>query len=91
VSATSAEVTVFEISAPSRLAATMRIPVTHVHRFAVGETVLFTERRAGMEWKAGYTVVAHVEPDDLGLKYQIRSTNRSHTRTAHEHELSATD
>lgn len=31
------------------------------------------------------------EPDDLGLKYQIKSTNRPCTRTAHEHELSATD
>jgi hypothetical protein len=67
----------------------MRIPVKHTHRFTVGETVLFTERRGHMEWKAEYTVVAHVEPDDLGLKYQIKSTNRSHTRTAHEHELTA--
>jgi hypothetical protein len=67
----------------------MEIVVTNVHRFAVGETVLFTERRAHMKWKAEYTVVAHVEPDDLGLKYQIKSTNRSHTRMAHEHELTA--
>lgn len=61
--------------------------MTNGHRFAVGQTVLFQERRAHVTWKAEYTVVAHVEPDDLGLKYQIKSTNRSHTRTAHEHEL----
>lgn len=61
---------------------------TEVHRFAIGETVLFQERRADVTWKAEYTVVAHMEPDDLGLKYQIQSTNRPHTRTAHEHELS---
>jgi hypothetical protein len=32
-----------------------------------------------------------LEPDDLGQRYQIMSTNRAHSRTAHEHELSARD
>ncbi len=60
-------------------------------RFAVGETVLFTERRDDVSWKAEYTIIAQMEPDDLGQRYQIMSTNRAHTRTAHEHELSARD
>ncbi len=62
-----------------------------IYRFAVGETVLFTECRDDVSWKAEYTIVAQIEPDDLGQRYQIMSTNRAHTRTAHEHELSAQD
>jgi hypothetical protein len=65
--------------------------VALTYRFAVGETVLFTERRDGVSWKAEYTIVAQIEPDDLGQRYQIVSTNRAHTRTAYEHELSAQD
>ncbi len=60
-------------------------------RFEIGETVLFTEQRENISWKAEYTVVAQLEPDDLGQRYQIMSTNRAHSRTAHEHELSARD
>ena len=60
-------------------------------RFEIGETVLFTEQRENISWKAEYTVVAQLEPDGLGQRYQIMSTNRTHSRTAHEHELSARD
>ena len=35
-------------------------------RFEIGETVLFTEQRENISWKAEYTVVAQLEPDDLG-------------------------
>ena len=65
--------------------------MAQIYRFEVGETVLFTERRDDVSWKAEYTIVAQMEPDDLGQRYQIMSTNRAHTRMAHEHELSARD
>lgn len=63
--------------------------MAQIYRFGIGEIVLFTEQRDHITWKAEYTIVAQLEPDDLGQRYQIMSTNRAHTRTAHEHELSA--
>ena len=59
------------------------------YRFSVGETVLVTEHRAHVRWKAEYRVLRHLDTDDLEQRYQIRSTNRSHERVAREHELSA--
>jgi hypothetical protein len=59
------------------------------YRFDIGETVLFTERRAEVSWKAEYIVVAHVPADELELRYYIRSTNRHYDRVAHDHELTS--
>ncbi len=61
----------------------------HAYRYAMGETVLLTHRRADVSWRAEYTVVGHIRPGDLEVRYLIRSTSRPTERTAREHELSA--
>jgi hypothetical protein len=73
----------------SGTATAKRTPVMHVYRFAVGEIVLLTKHRGDVSWKAEYTVVSHVRPADLEVRYLIRSTSRPSERTAREHELSA--
>jgi hypothetical protein len=62
-----------------------------IHRFAVGETVLYTEQRfPNLSWKAPYTVVTCLPTTGAQPQYQIRSDHRSVDRVASEHELSQT-
>ena len=62
--------------------------VMNAYRYALGETVFLTHRRTEVTWKAEYTVVGHIRPGNLELRYLIRSTHRPGERTAREHELS---
>ncbi|MGO4573447.1 hypothetical protein [Microvirga sp. 2TAF3] len=62
-----------------------------VHRFAVGETVLYTETHIpDLAWKASYTVVACIRSDDAEPQYLIRSIHRVEERVVGEHELCRT-
>lgn len=59
------------------------------HKFAVGEIVLYTDRRfPQLTWKAPYTVVACIKASTVDAKYRIRSIHRHDSRIASEHELS---
>jgi len=65
---------------------TMQIP-----RYAVGETVLYNERRlSGCPWKVPYVVMAIVRSSSVEPQYLIGSSYRSHERLAGEHELCRT-
>lgn len=62
-----------------------------VHRFAVGETVLFAERRhSHFAWKVPYTVIAYIRMDAAEPQYRIASIHRDEIRIAGEHELCRT-
>lgn len=62
-----------------------------VHRFAVGEIVLFAERRhSQFTWKVPYTVISCIGTDAAEPQYRIASVHRNGIRTAGEHELCRT-
>jgi hypothetical protein len=66
-----------------------------LHRFAVGETVLYMRHRffdltSDLNWRSPFTVVAYLAPAGLVPQYRIRSAQESCDRVAGEHELSRT-
>jgi hypothetical protein len=66
-----------------------------LHRFAVGEAVLYTRHRffdpaSDLNWKSPFTVVAYLSSAGLVPQYRIRSAQESCDRVAGEHELSRT-
>ncbi|WP_445504586.1 hypothetical protein [Microvirga sp. G4-2] len=61
------------------------------HRFAVGEIVLFAERRHfQFTWKVPYTIISCIRTDAAEPQYRIASVHRDEIRTAGEHELCRT-
>jgi hypothetical protein len=63
----------------------------HVHRFAVGETVLCVQRlRSEFAWKAPYTVLTCIRSEGPEPQYRIASVRRQEIRVVGEHELCRT-
>jgi len=61
------------------------------HRFAVGEIVLFVERRhPHFAWKVPYTVVSCIRTEAPEPQYRIASVHGDMIRIAGEHELRRT-
>ena len=62
------------------------------HLFAVGEVVLYVEKRAGQlaMWKTPYTILSYVRSDSLEPRYRIASARRPHAIFVGEHELCRT-
>ncbi|PVE21486.1 hypothetical protein DC522_26445 [Microvirga sp. KLBC 81] len=61
------------------------------HRFAVGEIVLYAERRhPQFTWKVPYTIISCIRTDAAEPQYRIASVHRDEIRTAGEHELCRT-
>lgn len=61
------------------------------HRFAVGEVVLYAERRhSHFTWKAPYTIVSCLRVEASEPQYRIVSIHRQEIRMAGEHELCRT-
>lgn len=61
------------------------------HRYAVGEIVLFAEKRhSHFTWKVPYTIIACIKTDAAEPLYRIASAHRDEIRTAGEHELCRT-
>jgi hypothetical protein len=61
------------------------------HRFAVGEIVLFVERRhPQFTWKVPYTIISCIRAEAAEPQYKIGSIHGDKIRTAGEHELCRT-
>ncbi|MET0742439.1 MAG: hypothetical protein ABWY78_03625 [Microvirga sp.] len=62
------------------------------HRYAVGEVVLYIEKRAGQRgmWKTPYTILSYVRSDALEPRYRIASARRPDAVFVGEHELCRT-
>lgn len=62
------------------------------HLFAVGEVVLYLEKRAGRlaMWKTPYTILSYVRSDSLEPRYRIASARRPDAVFVGEHELCRT-
>ena len=68
----------------------MRVIVTNEHKFASGQTVLFSPGAMDGDAPRGDYVILLCLPDDgIGFQYAIRSTADSHERTVREHRLKA--
>jgi hypothetical protein len=61
------------------------------HRFAVGEVVLYAEKRhPHFTWKAPYTIVSCMSVEATEPQYRIASIHHHGIRIAGEHELCRT-
>lgn len=61
------------------------------HRFAVGETVLYAERRhPHFTWRSPYTIISCIKAEASEPQYRIASVHRREIRIAGEHELCVT-
>ena len=61
------------------------------YRFAVGETVLFAEKRhPHFTWRVPYTIVSCIRTEAAEPHYRIASIHGSKIRNAGEHELCRT-
>ena len=60
-----------------------------MHKFKVGQRVVFSEPRTDRATIGVYRVVAHL-PDDRGeQQYRIESADRMHLRVAQENQLAS--
>lgn len=61
------------------------------HRFPCGQSVTFVDKRfLGPSWSGAFVVVKQLPSGEGAARYQIKSTGETHSRTAYEHQLSAT-
>jgi hypothetical protein len=62
-----------------------------LHRFAVGETVLYAQRRhPHFTWRSPYTIVSCIKTEGPEPQYRIASIHWREIRVAGEHELCVT-
>ena len=69
----------------------MRVIVNHEHKFASGQTVLFSPGAMDGDTPPGNYVILLCLPDDgIGFAYAIKSATDSQERIVREHRLRAT-
>jgi hypothetical protein len=68
----------------------MSLILSHEHKFARGQTVLFAPGAMdGNAPRGDYVILLCLPDDGIGFQYAIRSTADSHERTVREHRLKA--